>query len=64
MDKIFLSVRECCQLYGLGRTKIYALLASGELTKAKIGRRSFITVESAQALADRSILRERDNVTA
>ena len=33
------SIEETCRLTGLGRTKIYELFDSGELTRVKIGRR-------------------------
>jgi excisionase family DNA binding protein len=35
-------------LGGLGRTKIYELIASGELRTVKIGRRRFIPVTAVQ----------------
>ena len=33
----------------MGRTKIYELLGSGELAAVKIGRRTFITSDAAEA---------------
>jgi hypothetical protein len=33
----------------MGRTKIYELLGSGELAAIKIGRRTFITSDAAEA---------------
>ena len=64
MDKIFLSIAEYCHLYGVGRTKVYELIASGDLTKAKVGTRSYITVESAAAFANRSIVGGCQDVTS
>lgn len=40
-------------LGGIGRTMVYALIRDGELTMAKIGRRSFVTAESIAAYVDR-----------
>jgi excisionase family DNA binding protein len=36
------SIKETCRLTGLGRTKIYELFDSGELTRVKIGRRALV----------------------
>jgi excisionase family DNA binding protein len=35
-------------LGGLGRTKVYELIAAGELRTVKIGRRRFIPVEAVR----------------
>jgi hypothetical protein len=40
-------------LGGIGTTKLYALVASGELQKCNIGRRGFITRKSIEAYVDR-----------
>ncbi len=40
-------------LGGLGRTKVYALASAGEITRCKIGHRTFITAESVAAYVDR-----------
>lgn len=40
-------------LGGLGRTTIYRLIESGELTRVNIGRRAFITSESISAFVAR-----------
>lgn len=63
MQRVFLSIKEYCRLYSVGRTKVYELIASGDLTKAKVGTRSYITVESAKAFANRSIVGGCQDVT-
>ena len=40
-------------LGGIGRTTLYELVNSHQLTAAKIGRRSFITRASIEAYVDR-----------
>ena len=45
----FMNVREFMQLYGVGRTTVYRLVARGEITLVKIGTASRI----ARADADR-----------
>ena len=42
-------------LGGISRATIYALLASGELTRVHVGRRAFITTESIRELIERQI---------
>jgi excisionase family DNA binding protein len=50
MNKITATVAEAREASGLGRTTIFALLASGELERVKVGRRTLITVASLQNL--------------
>jgi hypothetical protein len=40
-------------LGGVGRTTVYELFKSGDLVKANIGRRAFVTAESLVAYLDR-----------
>jgi excisionase family DNA binding protein len=42
MDKITYSIDEVLGISGLGRTKIYELLKSGELPARKLGKRTLI----------------------
>lgn len=56
MEKVFLTITEFRQRYGCGKTKTYQLINSGELKKAKVGRRTLITAESASAFADRCVI--------
>lgn len=42
MDRLSLSIEEVQEASGLGRTKIYQLLKSGELPARKLGKRTFI----------------------
>jgi hypothetical protein len=45
------SVNEFRRIVPVGRTKVYALIASGKLKTIKIGSRTFITHESVVELA-------------
>lgn len=40
-------------LGGLGRTTVYELVKRGDIARVKIGRRSFVTVESLESYIDR-----------
>jgi len=43
-------VDEFCRVVGLGRTKVYALIAEGKLATIKIGKRRLIPRQAALAL--------------
>ncbi len=43
-------IPEAVRMTGIGRTKLYALMASGDVTTVKIGRSTLIPVASLEAL--------------
>lgn len=45
-----MSVGDACRTIGIGRTKLYELIAEGRLLTIKIGRRTLIPTRSVQAL--------------
>ncbi len=47
-----ISVNEFCRTFGIGRTKAYEVLKSGQLRSVKVGSRTLIDMESAHAWAD------------
>lgn len=48
------SVNETCRQLGIGRTKFYALLQSGEFTGiCRIGRRTLVRAEAIAAFVDK-----------
>ncbi|MDR5728498.1 MAG: helix-turn-helix domain-containing protein [Terriglobia bacterium] len=49
-QRLTCSVAEACEATGLGRTKIYALIAEGCLKSTTVGRRRLIQVTSLQRL--------------
>lgn len=51
MERLLVTIEETADALAVGRTTVYGLLRSGELTAAKIGRRSLVTVESVLAYA-------------
>lgn len=50
MDQITVSIADAAKALSLGRSKIYELIASGDLIIIKIGRRSLVTVDSIRSL--------------
>ncbi len=47
--KLGLSIEESCQAAGIGRTKIYEAIGSGELIAKKAGRRTIILPKHLEA---------------
>jgi excisionase family DNA binding protein len=55
MDKQYLcSVADAARMLGVGRTKLYDMLAKGELLSMRIGTRRLVKVESIKALIERA----------
>ena len=52
MEQLLIDVTSAAAALGIGRTKVYELLAAGKLRKVKIGRRSLIPVGALQELVD------------
>jgi excisionase family DNA binding protein len=45
-----LSIKQTCRILGIGRTRVYALLAEGRLASVTIGRRRLIPLRAIEAL--------------
>lgn len=52
LDQVLVSIPEAGKALGLGRSKIYDLIAEGRLETVTIGRRRLVRVESVKALGD------------
>jgi excisionase family DNA binding protein len=50
MDPLTVTVPTACQVTGLGRTKLYELIASGALKSTTIGTRRLVDYASVKAL--------------
>lgn len=48
---VLIPVRDFCDRYGIGRTKVYELLGSGTLEAVRIGSRTLITGDSIEQWA-------------
>lgn len=44
-----LSIEDFCATYGIGQTKVFELIAAGQIHSVKVGRRRLIPIASAQA---------------
>lgn len=52
-EPICVKVDEAARMIGVGRTKLYELIASGEIDAIKLGKSTRITTESLQELVRR-----------
>lgn len=52
MEALTITIARACEVTGLGRTKIYQLLATNELLRVKVGRRTLVKIDSVRALID------------
>jgi excisionase family DNA binding protein len=58
MDKLLVRPDEAAALLGIGRSKVYAMLAAGELPAVRVGRLTRVPVtELRRWVADRSVSR-------
>ena len=51
--RLAVSPAEAARMLGLGRTKLYELMAAKEITSIKIGTRRLIRVSAIEAFLDR-----------
>jgi excisionase family DNA binding protein len=54
-ERLSCTVDEACVVTGLGRTKLYELIGSGQLITTTIGRRRLVIVRSLLELVDRTV---------
>lgn len=52
MEPLTITVNDACKALGLGRSKIYDLIAKGRLEVLKIDKRTLIKTASIRALVD------------
>jgi len=50
--KLLYTISECCRLASIGRTKLYELVASGEIPTRKVGKKTLIAAADLQRWAD------------
>jgi len=52
-EPLFVSIQDSARLLSIGRSKLYELVAAGELTVRKLGRKSLIAREDLTSFAAR-----------
>jgi excisionase family DNA binding protein len=53
VEPICVRVNDAARMIGVGRTKLYELISSGELETVKIGKATRVTTASLHGLVDR-----------
>jgi excisionase family DNA binding protein len=53
MEPIFVTVNEAKRLLAIGHTRVYELMASGDLERVKCGGKTLISVESIRKFAQK-----------
>jgi excisionase family DNA binding protein len=53
MDQLLYTIPQCCRLAAIGRTKLYELVAAGEIPVRKVGKKSLIAAADLKRWADR-----------
>lgn len=53
LQPITVRIREACRLTGISRSKLYELIAAGEIDTIKIGRATLVPVTGLSAFLDR-----------
>jgi excisionase family DNA binding protein len=48
-DKRVITIKEFCQAYAIGRTSTYGEINAGRLKTVRLGRRTLIPVDNAEA---------------
>lgn len=51
MEPLLVGIRDACRLLGIGKTKIFQMLAEETLQRKKIGRKTLVTLESIRVIA-------------
>ena len=55
MEPITVTIDDACDIIGIGRSKLYEMVRTGELRAVKVGGRSLIVVASIRAAIERAI---------
>lgn len=49
-ERLTVRIKEACRITGIGRSKLYELIAEGEIEIVKVGTMTLIPVDSLMAL--------------
>lgn len=52
LNPLTIPIPEACRLIGIGRSKFYELVASGEIPAVRLGRRTLIPLDALRAFIE------------
>lgn len=55
IEPICVKVNEAARMIGVGRTKLYELIAAGEVDVVKLGKSTRVTTSSLKSLVERNV---------
>jgi excisionase family DNA binding protein len=64
MDELLVDVAEAARRLGIGRSQMYELLASEQVPRLKIGRRTLVPVQALRAFIDDRLAAQKAVVAA
>ena len=50
-DRIAVPISEACRISGIGRSKLYEMIKTGDVRIAKVGRRSLVLIQVPESAA-------------
>lgn len=56
-ELISVRIKEACRITGIGRSKLYELIAAGEIKTVKVGSMTLIPINGLRALIERAASR-------
>ncbi len=59
MRPLTITIRQCCRLTGLGRTKLFELIRQNRLESIKVDGRRLVLMDSVEALVANSSVGEK-----
>jgi excisionase family DNA binding protein len=59
MDRLLYTISECCEIANIGRTKLYELIASGDIPVRKVGTKTLIAASDLREWVEHLLPTER-----
>jgi len=60
IECLVVAIPDACAMIGIGRSKLYQLLADGEIESVRVGKRRLVIVDSLRELLSRLAAEQQD----